>query len=120
MSSTGHQDRGPLPRPLRVDRDKDGDLVVTGIPSGSLLALLITDDVGDDPEGCDALLADVEAVRRGSSPGFSHVWNATRLVVDASGARLTFAMRIERNPPQELTLEVLTEALGALRTAVAR
>jgi hypothetical protein len=84
-------------------------------PPGSLLGLLLTDDIGDDLDCCEEVLAGVTAVRTGSRPRFEYAWNATRLVIEPAGVHLRWAMRVSSNAPERLTLDELTAALEQLR-----
>jgi hypothetical protein len=103
---------------LTITVDDDGYVQVAGISAGSLLGLMITDDIGDDVETCEEVQAGVQAVRDGSLPRYTRTSNATHLVVEPGGARLTWAMNVSVNTPSEHTLEELADALATLRAAI--
>jgi hypothetical protein len=106
-------------RGLVITLDGDGHPVVSGVHPASLVALPITDDIGGDRESCEECLDALAAVRAGTIPRWSEAWNATRLAIDATGARLTWAMQLEKNPPNQYTLDDMEFVLTSLRAAIA-
>lgn len=103
---------------ITVAIDDDGYPQVGGISPGHHLVFMITDDIGADLEACDEVLEEIAAVREGRQPRCDMRWNATRLVVDAAGARLTFAFNATNNTPVEVPIEQLVDALAKLRAAI--
>jgi hypothetical protein len=104
---------------LTITLDERGDLLVSGIPPGSLLALLITDDIGTDVDECNDVLTAIQAARTGRQPTFERIWNATHLIVTPDGASLCIAATLTNNQRCELSLDELDDALVKLRAAIA-
>lgn len=104
---------------LHITRDAMGLIRVDAAHATSLLGLLITDDLGDELDDIDEVVGALAAIRAGTRDRYERIGNATRLVIEPSGARLTWAFTTRENTPVVVSLDSLSLSLEQLRSIAA-